>query len=553
MPSLAGASASEDVWFAEGDTPGELDGPMLSADPAPESPRAECDGQEGELPDIMSVEGVQDIPIPRRFEHLAPRGGRHAPTSTKDVEYEGIVDRGQRVNLDALPPHPAASGPLRGEGDELLPEPRGGYTLVDLADSNVAARGMPEGMQHYVSVAPRALEGVQQHALAPTRKRLDPEVLDGLWRRDDAGHSRELGFLDRIPFDSGVGSSGGALPPGRLPRGKILDEAQPIVPAPRARSRAIPMTDDALSAAAAPRDEELALDADLAERALALDEQRHARRAEYAAAPAPAPEDERDALALARLRERRETSDPPEQSGARQGGARQGGATIHEERELVNSTSAVDFGTLSHPQRLDHIGEVRIEADVALRQGFKLPRDESMRRPLGEAADDGDPLGAAAPGIDIDDVKAEVSAQLETQEPVQRSFPTFGARSIAERRSAPVPQPGNAERPASTVGPRQPRGLPAGLARLRRARSADLSDLMRPQGGGGGGGGGGMRALGRLRHPGAKTPPKGGVRKQENAALAMQQLLHRHLKSRASQRFPQAGPGQRPRAGTRRF
>ena len=275
----------------------------------------------------------------------------------------------------------------------------------------------------------------------------------------------------------------------------------------------------------------------------------------------------------------------------------------------------VDFGALSDPGRLDLIGVIDEEAAAPVRQGAPLPRGadfvSTFRRPLVPTPEElaADPLGAASPGVDVDAVKANVlQSALPSEAEAARTariaqggleqdsqyimggdvkFPKLQPATATAKVHAGGPKPARvaqqrgdslqsaAEKASAT------RRLPPRLGRLRQARLEDLSDLMRP----GSGGVVARRARGahatksafpsmrdpsmhepRQKHsePGADedasasgslgrpAQEEGVARDERNAAYAMQQLLHRRLKSNVRQKFPgQGGQGQRGGPETR--
>jgi len=194
---------------------------------------------------------------------------------------------------------------------------------------------------------------------------------------------------------------------------------------------------------------------------------------------------------------------------------------------------AVDFGYLKNPQRLDDVREIGMENEVAMRQGFALPRDSSFRRSLGEPQE-GDPLGSASPGIDITEVKAEVASRPDkgSEHPLhddgimggRYKFPTFrhrAAKETGQHRAQPTYQWSTGRNPP------------------KRAKSEDLSDLLRPKTET-------PRKLGTAEWPDPasdndwKKRPQTveALREHQNAAIAMQRLLHKHLKQHVKKRYP---------------
>mmetsp|Transcript_83080 Transcript_83080/g.231151 ORF Transcript_83080/g.231151 Transcript_83080/m.231151 type:complete len:284 (-) Transcript_83080:56-907(-) len=209
----------------------------------------------------------------------------------------------------------------------------------------------------------------------------------------------------------------------------------------------------------------------------------------------------------------------------------------------------IDVGMLSDANRLEKIGQVDADVDVPVRQAKPLPQDEgfvsAFRRPLGSPTEPGeDPLGPAAPGVDVQAIRAaaapppdrgvDVPGGLEQDRdyvfggglkfPKLPEQPASGAVAPAGRRATAVQR------------------LPPKLGRMRQAKIEDLSDLLRPEGGG--------KAPRRARAAGQpergrrralsdeeRAPEEAGSQRAQNASIVAQRVLNKQLKETVWTKF----------------
>ncbi|CAK0910383.1 unnamed protein product [Prorocentrum cordatum] len=253
----SGAPTEEpDEWMEEGATPGELAGPLL-LDPAPMDARGHRGDQESGQEDpggarpIIVVDGVKDLPVTERFQHLPPKA-KERPVVRFSGDGAGIYtvtdERAtHRIDLDQV-----------GGDIDVVPEAgqdsilRGGYVVTDLLGEG--SENVPEEVLQYVSLPPRGLDGVQRYHSGRPAKKIDPRLLEELWQRDAQGQA-ELPFLQRIPFDGPLGRSGGSLPPARLP-GRLLARGQEAIVPPPDRDSAAARPEGAAEAPGEPTEDD---------------------------------------------------------------------------------------------------------------------------------------------------------------------------------------------------------------------------------------------------------------------------------------------------------
>lgn len=245
---------------------------------------------------------------------------------------------------------------------------------------------------------------------------------------------------------------------------------------------------------------------------------------------------------------------------------------------------AVDFGSLSDPKRLDKVGQQDAESGVLLRQSALLPQDDAFvstfRRPLVQQRGDqtssqgdedvakADPLGVAAPGINIEAFRAERSAQVALREKESDAdrvrgleqdedfiiggnvkFPKIPQTSMMPARKELTPRHAQIK-PRPTPAITATRSLPPKLGRLRQARTEDLSDLLKP----GAFSGSSEFAVGEVSHPRDDGPASSNIkgtwrsrppraeaeqREDRNSAIATQQLLHKRMKGNNREQYPE--------------
>jgi len=649
-------------WVEEGASPGAPANPLAFG---PDSSQLEFDqdlrqGRMGAAQNkVVNVDAIQDLPIPKRFEHL-PGGRPEKPTrrfdSLRGGEVGGVyrVAEGEkglhgsrkphRIDLDEV----GGKDPLLGEDQSVRPELRGGYTIVDMLSAS-AYEGLPSDAMQYVSLAPRALEGVHRYDVGSKYKPVDPRTLEKLW--EQSAQHNELPFLNRVPFDAGIGRSGAAQRPSRLPQDMLLDTPEEIIPPPNRQGNSSKVLDRPAGSSGeedgrvtAPsqarryqntiveldepprwhertdiRDdtlakEELVADEELVSHALSSEtgESSHSkpfrqpRFSDFQSAShsSPLDADSSEDFRFATWR----AATPPDAKYPR--------------RPFGVLEPSVDFADLSDARRLEGIqfeNVIESEAQVDVRQGAALPAGDFFRRPLldelgpssvgrkvdlGAVSIDIKGLSIGPPGVDVEAVKHDVANQAKAaaewaaataseklrisnsrvlQEddkfvhgdevfflkiPVTDSSASparGGGNSQAGLLSAPL-RSGKSQvnsHPASpakgtTSFPSLPKGNSAGaarhqlggLGRLKRAEHGDLTDLIKPSG----------RApfqesLGELMRPGLDEPggdatnvafgtgaPRSSAsqRDQDNAAIAMQQMLHKQLKVNTREKFPSA-------------
>eukprot|EP00927_Polykrikos_kofoidii_P076475 TRINITY_DN73561_c0_g1_i1.p1 TRINITY_DN73561_c0_g1~~TRINITY_DN73561_c0_g1_i1.p1 ORF type:complete len:1091 (-),score=223.38 TRINITY_DN73561_c0_g1_i1:254-3481(-) len=539
----AAPKEKDEVWFEEGALPGEFLGEPLAADPAPlpGDSRSEESALAGP---VTVVDAPEDLPVPRRFWHVkrSPKdqqyghGKERVVANSDDVgEFSHLnadqlahrvdLDREAGTTTDANRPTVEA---LLWEAAEPQTSPRGGYSIVNLLNKGTYLN-VPEEALSFVSVPHGSLEGVHVYhdVLRETRGRsdllLDPSVLEELWGPDgslagghsgghpDSGASRggggqdkdELPFLNRVPFDSGVGHSGGALPYARLPREMLLAKPAPVKPAPQRHQLPVDIgrgdleregQRDASGASAAsgmsPRgnsDAELRIveldvrvdsvtryqhdeakfvvtdtsnqhlfdDAEkLAARALAAAAEESAavvaaggpqawqRRMPLQAATdngsildSSAGPDDADSARLAAWSARAQVSRSLEAESEKVAtpqtegestepavGTVKGAAHDKSKRQFTVLQPAVDITFPGDSTRLDRISRRESEPEVVPQERRRQPHDEAFistfRRPL-QADTEGDPLGVAAPSVDIRALKAADDVRPDSSETSQ--------------------------------------------------------------------------------------------------------------------------------------
>jgi len=211
---------------------------------------------------------------------------------------------------------------------------------------------------------------------------------------------------------------------------------------------------------------------------------------------------------------------------------------------------SVDFKSSQDGKRLENVGEFDAETWVRPRTKAPVPRDDefvsTFRRPLVSAeSDDGDPLGKAAPDVDISEVKAAVaedSQRSKSQTSTSRSVDSKNALEDSENyivgTELRFPKLSRRQPPAATT-PASITKRPTDIAPQKRAtrRSKgferpheDLTDLVKP-----------VHRVGELEIPQSESSGKdsdlrrgplseSGARDKRNTAMAMQQLLGRRLK-----------------------
>lgn len=628
-------------WYEEGATPGEPMGSPLASDPhgpshAVQPPDGElfsdgvqfldAPGERGDMP-ITNIDGIQDMPVPQRFRRKPPSKSEQPVVQynsllgghTAGIFRLGGEELGHRIDLDGVAGEELdAEGGLGESRFEEVPavdaqgvKLRGGYSITDLM-SPEAGPASQEALQ-LLSLSPGALEGVHHYNVGAAPKRIDPKIVEDLWNRAAEGKD-ELPFLTRIPFDSGPGRSGGTLPPTRLPSELVLEKPQPIVPPPRhaphpSRSsagspvEAVGVEDGVVeldSAGEVPRrdtEEDFALDEALARRSL----RERAGRVLATSGPAAASRTPSEQAIQPLKPVLGETggvagSDPEDRGFAAWSG-RQPPSGGRPPRAVGVLNPSVDFGTIADAGRIERVGQFDAENMVTLGQRKPLPQDEAFvstfRRPLteplavGEDGTKADPLGAAAPGIDIEEIRAEVAGlppgldagassgpagleeeggfiiggsikfpKLPTEAPSQEpatAAGVVGGGLRQQRRTEGSPQgPGGS---SSTAARSATQRLPPRLGRLRQARLQDLSDLLKP---------GASRSpaaalpgalamrgeLGEVSHPddGSGGEPlrrprsADEQREDRNVALAQQQQLCRHMKNSMQKQYPKSRP-----------
>lgn len=530
LPAEAAASdvAREGDWIEEGAKLGEFAGPVM-LDPVPlagrqTSPRAGLPGEDPHT-EIVSVDAPDGLDAPQRFQHTAMRWQelqRAGPRARVPGQGPSAKDR---VNLDAV----ALDDVLFPLDVATSSEPHGGYTTSAL--STGLAEDLPSIVREYVAVAPHALRGVHSYQTSRRKRTLPAEVVEQLWERSDPGED-ELPFLTRVPFDEGLRRSGGSMPAPRLPKEMLLDGPEATRPPPE-RSRAARLE-------AADQQDAFAADEDLLARARpggAVVGGRAAARPLAAAGVDGIPPLDEDTRFT--------------KWSTRVAGVDLGKKTV----SILDSS--VDFGSLRDPGRLEKVGVLDAEAEVPVGRRRPLPQDaefiSTFRRPLADgAADDRDPLGLAAPDIDITELDEVVRSSVPDNSRKDSDYLDGGALKFPRLRFQKLPSAaatgssaaasaGGAKKRDSGNGTQR---LPPRLGRLRQARLEDLSDLLRPGGSSTApAGSSAVGRVGRLPQPGGTGPEvtateDGKLGSQENAALAAQQMLNKRLTSMTRQRFP---------------
>ncbi|CAE8724233.1 unnamed protein product [Polarella glacialis] len=555
---------------------------------------------------VTIVDGVQDLPVTRRFKHLSSKN-QERPVHQLNSLFDGIATgvfktvgekTAHRIDLDTITETEAPTSAW----EEIMPEDlaegdaqgaqrlglslRGGYTITDM----LGADAMHEAL-NLVSISPRALEGVQNYHVGVSPKRIDPRVVEELWNRGDSvGNKNELPFLRRVPFDTRFpGRSGGSAPAERLPGDKVLKNPEPFRPPARLRRQGIeePSTTwedvgretivELDGGTLAESDQDMfALDEQLASDALAL------HRAGSSSKPLV---QKRDSLASASahggIHAEAQSLDGKNEEDQRfdlwKGRSKTRGVGVFD--------PAIDFREVSDPRRLEKVGELDAETSgVFFKSSKPLPKDEdfvsTFRRPLEKPMGrSDDPLGSAAPLVDIEALMAaspEIQAKgaddvdLESLPGgLQRSeryvmtgdlmFPKLPSATPSHPSlSLPSRQRGGDAVLKAGTGTRQP------SLRQRGARQAhsseDLSDLMKP-----GASSSPARQrrnqqhIGEVAYPEKQSQDDAGqwqslqqprltsdeFREHRNAAMAAQQMLNRQLKRSTQKEFPDSSHGSR--------
>eukprot|EP00933_Yihiella_yeosuensis_P010824 TRINITY_DN11767_c0_g1_i1.p1 TRINITY_DN11767_c0_g1~~TRINITY_DN11767_c0_g1_i1.p1 ORF type:complete len:929 (-),score=213.13 TRINITY_DN11767_c0_g1_i1:191-2977(-) len=611
---------NKEEWVEEGSTPGELAGPLLF-DPVPMGPgtfdsdRPETLDDEGQNRLVTEVDGVEDLPIRKRFNHLPPKKQERAVQSIAHM-MSGIGSgvfksqgkhASERIDLDSV--GEGESQQSNGVWEEIVPDEnsdtggpeaasklgvtmRGGYTMSNLP-TILSDQTMLKQAQNMISISPGALEGVHYYNVGVKPKIIDPKAVETLWQNDESQRRNkdELPFLRRIPFDTKIsGRSGGSLPAEKLPAHMLLEEEEPMLPPAHTRPMLSPMLSKSEDLKAGPdtdndtvlvdldspvaqtstEEEIYALDERLAKDALGLASARsafgHGHRLDSsdtsnskreAAAAEHKEEDQRFAIWTARSRNKR-------------------GVGVFE--------PALDFKDPSDPRRLEAVGELDAEtSEVFFRSGRPLPKDESFistfRRPL-EPPSEGisskkDPLGEAAPSIDIEELKeytareaenemkelseAEAAAAAVNPSGLDRSGRFVSAGDIMfPKLPTSTSSASSSSGKTSRLGSPNPRAgikkLPPRLGNLRQAHlTEDLSDLVKPTTQRSAPSRLGRQHLGEVSYPdsGGTMQDQGDhwkelqqprlssseTKEHRNAAMAAQQLLHRRLKRTAQQQY----------------
>ncbi|CAK9012656.1 Hypothetical protein (Fragment) [Durusdinium trenchii] len=481
----------EKDWIEEGAQLGELHGSPLF-DPLPDADASHASGKSSSLRPLVEVESVQEKPMVKRFVHL-PGGPKEKPVSIVDartgVPASGlwVGDEGHRIDLDDIEVDqeemrkweeikPNAPN-LEGKMDSLGVKLKGGYTLSELVVSS------PGEAKHLVSISPCGLEGVHYYSCGVSPKIVHSESFEEVWKKGQLRNKKdELPFLRRIFFDTRQPhESGRAVPPPKLDEDLELE--------------AVEETEVS---------EVFDTDAHLASEAVAL------RRAEAAALAEPEP------ASAPRLV-------PSHRSKTR-------GIGVFDPH--------LDLREAGDPERLErHHALPEESSGIYFRSSRPLPQDEdfvsTFRRPLKAEASSKDPLGAAAPQIDVAALKAmseeTVSSELpELGEIVFPSLPGAGAPPALRSRASP-----SGTRPAQRV-----RQLPLGTAKQARLKD-DLSDLLKP--------GAPSSAAGALRQRLGMVTEKENpenpwqdlqrpnlkaseLQEHRNSAMAAQRMLYKSLK-----------------------
>ncbi|CAJ1415237.1 unnamed protein product, partial [Effrenium voratum] len=457
-----------------------------------------------------------------RFHHLSAKPKNISPEANRQrnavfgTESSGVFRRlgdlqGHRINLDEVPMDqeemmrweeikPDGTSVQQGQLDSLGIQLKGGYTISDLLQAG------SKDAEHLVSITPEGLEGVHHYAVNVTPKIVNPKSFEEIWSRASGKQKAdELPFLSRVAFDTQVPHrSGGAKPPAELPRRHMLDAAEEV-------------------------------DSDTDEEPLELDSETF-EQDEHLAAQAiegkmsmptlPARESKHDSLDG----QDAEAPLPPAENEDRR---------FHnwQQRSKTRGVGVfdpqVDFRYTEDPGRLEAVGRLDGETSgIYFRTSRPLPKDEdfvsTFRRPLAATpSTQSDPLGAAAPQIDLEKLKQNVDAKPKDDD-LDIIFPSLPAGASRASR-----------RPEASNGPAASREfsrLPLGHAKQARLKD-DLSDLVKP--------GTFARRPGKLgmveddpwkdlQRPSLTTEE---VKEHRNAALAAQQMLHRRLKQENRKKF----------------
>lgn len=482
----------ETAWVEEGSTPGEPTGAILTE-------QFDTSGSRPAVPSVTAatktttLDAVEKLSSPLRFEHLSPsqRSDNHLHNSPLSSATQNIHTT--TVDLDEVTDMEM----------DYVPMLEGGYTIADVLQNARTrqddGRDAQKSLESFIQVSPHAMQGVHSYSVEAKPKSLDPSVLEDLWKRAAAGQG-ELPFLSRVPFDVGVRRSGGALPPGRIDRELLQTSPSPEIPAPdfRQANSEDPLVDDS-SRASEQRDETFKSDEDLISKVLNTE--------------------------VRRMPKQQSRSDSQKSSW------KPAAMSVLEPR--------IDIGSLQNPGRLDNVGDMQSEIDVAIGRRATPQKSETQddglpafRRPLVGGAETDDPLGSAAPGVDIASVRRrladETSPVIGTQVFARNVEGESGMAAGAFRfPRLPASEP---KRMFDQPRPSTPKQPPR-LGRLRQAKVADLGDLIKPSSKP-------PKAIGNLQSPFdvAAAAPEGTEAKE--SALAAQRLLNKRVALKVQQRFP---------------
>lgn len=566
-------------WVEEGSMPGEPSGPLLF-DPLPE-PRGTSKSDLTEERPLTVVDGFQDLPVIKRFKHLAPKSLEQPVQRLNSLSqdmgigiFQAAGGKMHRIDLDSVDSEAddasrweeILTSPQQATGklDALGLSMKGGYTISDMLGN-----GAIEDAQRFVSISPGALEGVHQYGSGITPKVVDPAAFEEIWKRAESrGKRTELPFLRRVPFDTGFpGRSGGSEPPDRLPKEMVIDQPEPFLP-PASKRKPLEMLDDepdheTPSASTLATDKQLATDAlelrtgglrNMASdmKAIATDSSSHASSGDTKL-DEQLVEDKRFESWMQRPKTR--------------------GVGVFD--------PAIDFRESGDPKRLETVGSLDAEtSNIFFRSGRPLPKDEvfvsTFRKPLHATGavdeDTADPLGAAAPGIDLEALKAAVPKepaaadsalmqQMQQEPEAGLIFPRLPAAGLRRESDKTTKRDAKLAFAKAGGGGASSTKQPAWQSQLKQVRLGDnLSDLMKPptsdtplQRGGRG-----RRTVGEVSYPeqdsdaaGAvselQTPRLGGheLRQHRNAAMAAQQMLHRRLKQSVQKQTSGSMPSRR--------
>lgn len=157
--------------------------------------------------DLVEIDDVRSMPLPKRFEYLDQREDNEKKKYS--MSFEQNVEKKKKeeveINLDNFQ-----------EDQEKMNATEGGYTIVDMLDPR-NFESMPEAALDALNITRQGLSGVHYYnttgRVGAPSSLFDKKVIQEMW---SSSSNFDPPFLKRIPFDTPYQRSGGALPPSTL-------------------------------------------------------------------------------------------------------------------------------------------------------------------------------------------------------------------------------------------------------------------------------------------------------------------------------------------------